>query len=129
MISRNSIIENPKYPEIVCVRSVEARHGFVVHLVFTDGTERDIDLDPYIGIGPMFAPLRNDPALFRQVFVDPESQTLTWPNGADIAPETLYYEGTAPWATSVKSRSPRKQSVRRKNKRQFTQRRSPVKAS
>jgi len=39
--------------------------------------------------GALFAPLR-DPELFRQVRIDPEVQTLVWPNGADYDPATLY---------------------------------------
>ncbi len=106
------IIQNEKYLEIVCVRDVQLRDGFVVHLTFTDGTERDVDLDPYIGWGPIFAPIRNDPALFRRVYVDPESQTLAWPNGADIAPGTLYYEGEPPWAKEAK---PRRRKIKKGN--------------
>ena len=106
--------------ELVGVRAVKPRHGFVVHITFTDGTEREMDLDPYIGQGPVFAPLRNDPNLFRQVHVDPETETLAWPNGADIAPETLYYQGNPPWAFDDNSRS--RHAVRR-----ATARRRPVK--
>ena len=123
------VMQNSKYPEIICVRSVEPRQGFIVHLVFTDGTERDVDLRPYIGTGPIFAPLRRDPVLFRQVFVDPESQTLTWPNGADIAPETLYYEGPPPWANEAKTRSPHDSSITRKGKRRIARGHAPVMAS
>jgi Protein of unknown function (DUF2442) len=107
MTKANSIVQNPKYPEIICARAVEPREGFVVHVTFTDGTERDMDLDPYIGTGPVFAPIRNKPELFRQVYVDLETETLTWPNGADIAPETLYYEGNPPWVRE-RARAPRK---------------------
>ena len=35
----------------------------------------------------MFEPLK-DPAYFRRFFV--EAGTVSWPNGADTAPETLY---------------------------------------
>ena len=102
--------QKQKYPELVCVRAVDPRNGYVVHITFTDGTERDMDLDPYIGTGPVFAPIRNDPDLFRRVFVDPETETLTWPNGADIAPETLFYEGAPPWAQEEKK--PGRKAVR-----------------
>ncbi len=113
------IVQNTKYPDLVSVRAVEPLGGLVVHVTFSDGTKRDIDLDPFIGSGPMFAPIRRDPGLFRQVYVDPETKTLTWPNGADIAPETLYYGGQPPWAVEEASsprRSPRLRSSPNKRK-------------
>ena len=58
-----------------------------MHFTFWDGTESDIDLDPYLH-GPIFEPLRREPALFAAMYLD--GDTIAWPNGADIAPETLY---------------------------------------
>ena len=68
---------------------VEARHvrDHVLWLRFDDGSEGEVDLGGELE-GPIFAPLR-DPALFRQVALDPELRTVTWPNGADFAPEFL----------------------------------------
>jgi hypothetical protein len=60
-----------------------------VHLTFSDGTEREIDLEPYLK-GPVFEPLR-DVAKFRELAVDPELGTIVWPNGADICPDVLYH--------------------------------------
>jgi hypothetical protein len=73
---------------MVRVRSVHCLEGFTVKLGFTDGTTRAIDLDPYLR-GPVFEPLRRDPALFRAVRVDPLLGTIVWPNDADIDPDVL----------------------------------------
>lgn len=69
------------------VATVEYRQGYVYHIVFDDGLEGDVDFSEYIGKGPVFEPLR-DPAFFRTARI--EGGTISWPNGADIAPETLY---------------------------------------
>jgi hypothetical protein len=39
----------------------------------------------------IFADLR-DPVEFAKVFVNNESGTIEWPNGADVDPDTLYEE-------------------------------------
>jgi hypothetical protein len=64
----------------------EHRRGFRVHVCFNDGSENTIDFEPWLE-GPMFEPLR-DLTYFCRFFVD--GGTVIWPNGADIAPETLY---------------------------------------
>jgi len=71
-------------------RVAEARYirDYTIHVRVADGTEGDVDLREEL-YGEIFEPLR-DPALFRQFSVHPEFHTLTWPNGADIAPEFLY---------------------------------------
>ena len=69
---------------------VEVRHvrEHVVWVKFDDGTSGEVDLSGSLR-GPVFEPLRSID-YFKQVRVDPEIGTITWPNGADIAPETLY---------------------------------------
>lgn len=57
-------------------------------LSFHDGLEGSVDLSGELW-GPMFEPLKN-PDYFQQVKVDPELETVVWPNGADLAPEFLY---------------------------------------
>lgn len=64
----------------------EYRGDYKVYLMFHDGTEGTIDLADWLE-GPIFEPLR-DQIFFQRFFV--EAGTLVWPNGADIAPETLY---------------------------------------
>jgi hypothetical protein len=71
-------------------RVEEARYvrDYTIHLRFTDGTEGDVNLREEL-YGEIFEPLK-DQAFFRQFSVHPDFHTLTWPNGADIAPEFLY---------------------------------------
>ena len=69
------------------VIKIEYKGGFVYHVVFDDVTKCDIDLSEYVGRGPVFEPLR-DPGFFKKVTI--EGGTISWSNGADIAPETLY---------------------------------------
>ena len=81
------MIASSKYPELIRVRAVKPCEGFTVHVTFTDGSERDIDLEPYLE-GPIFEPINQNADRFHQIFVD--RGALAWPNGADIDPDTLY---------------------------------------
>lgn len=69
---------------------VEVRYvrDYTLWLRFQDGTSGEVDISRSFK-GPVFEPLLN-PEFFKQVRVDPEIGTIVWPNGADIAPETLY---------------------------------------
>lgn len=69
------------------VTKIEYRGGFVFRVVFDDGKSGDVDFSEYIGRGPVFEPLR-DLSFFKNATID--GGTISWPNGADIAPETLY---------------------------------------
>ncbi len=60
-----------------------------MRLAFTDGTLRDLDLEPFLQ-GPIFDEIRRDHSLFLQLAVDHELGTLVWPNGADIDPDVLH---------------------------------------
>ena len=62
------------------------RGEYRIHLVFADGLEGTVDFRPWLE-GPVFEPLL-DLVYFTRFFV--EAGTVAWPNGADIAPETLH---------------------------------------
>ncbi len=66
---------------------LEARYvrNHVLWLKFNDGMAGEIDLSSELD-GPVFGPLR-DIERFKQFSV--AYHTLTWPNGADFAPEFL----------------------------------------
>jgi len=75
--------------KMVRIRFVEVLNNYWVRLGFTDGTQKEINLEPYLR-GPIFEPIRNDPVIFRSVKVDPRMGTIVWDNGADIDPDVLY---------------------------------------
>lgn len=62
---------------------------YEVEVAFNDGRKGVADLSDSLW-GPMFEPLR-DKRLFAQLKVDEELQTIAWPNGADLAPEYVYF--------------------------------------
>ncbi len=69
------------------VTKIEYKDGYVYHIVFDDGSYGDVDFSEYLGRGPVFEPLR-DLEFFKKAKI--EGGTICWPNGVDIAPETLY---------------------------------------
>ena len=70
------------------VVKAQACDAYSLDLTFQDGRRKRVNLLPLLD-GPVFEPLR-DPKYFARVQLDPVAGTVVWPNGADIAPETLY---------------------------------------
>mgnify|MGYP001283776397 CR=1 FL=1 len=68
------------------VTRAEYRGEYNIHLTFNDGVESTVDFAPWLE-GPIFEPLK-DVGYFRRFFLD--GGTVGWPNGADVAPETLH---------------------------------------
>jgi hypothetical protein len=54
--------------------------------MFSDGIEGTIDFTEWLS-GPVFEPLKNRTYFARFCIA---GGTVSWPNGADIAPETLH---------------------------------------
>ena len=82
--------------KLVRVQNVRPLDGLTVLVEFTDGSTKDVDLEPYLR-GPVFEPVRRDPELFRAVNVDEQAGTIVWPNGADIDPDVLYFGLPPAW--------------------------------
>jgi hypothetical protein len=77
---------------VIVLRDViEARPvgGYRVYVRFDDGLAGEVDLAALITFEGVFAPLRA-PDKFAELHVAPDLGTICWPNGADVAPETLY---------------------------------------
>ena len=74
--------------------------AFRIHLTFNDSLQGTVDLESWLE-GPIFEPLK-DRTYFQQFFLD--GGTVVWPNGADIAPETLYEAVKAATAAQPRAR-------------------------
>jgi hypothetical protein len=81
---------------MISVTSVQPLESYKARLTFSDGAERVVDLEPYLR-GPIFEPIKRNMSLFQAMFVDAETGTVTWSNGADIAPEVLYGTHIPAW--------------------------------
>ena len=74
------------------------RHG-VVELTFADGLHGEVDVLDRMR-GPVFEQARTEEG-FAAVALDPETGTIVWPGGADLAPDTLYVRvQTGAWPDS-----------------------------
>jgi hypothetical protein len=72
---------------IVVVTKAEYVSGTTLDITFSDGVRAEIDFRDWIDRYPFFAPLKEQ-EYFRNFALD--GWTVGWPNGADIAPETLH---------------------------------------
>ena len=75
----------------VRVEKFEKQKDYCLRLTFSDGSVRDVNLKNELE-GEVFEPLKVQDA-FDQVFLNVETGTIEWPNGADFAPEFLYEIG------------------------------------
>jgi hypothetical protein len=73
-------------PSVTKARYVK---DYLIEVKFNDGTKKVIDFEPWL-TGPIFKPLKSK--AYSKNFID--GPTIAWPNGADIAPETLYEAAT-----------------------------------
>lgn len=76
------------------VDKVQYLDNYRLQLKFNNNTIRIVDLAKEL-YGKVFEPLQ-DINFFRQVYVNPETGTIEWPNRADFAPEFLYEIGIEP---------------------------------
>lgn len=81
------------------IQSVDLLEGFLVRLDLTDGSSKEVDLEHFFH-GPIFDEIRNDPAVFAAVRVDPRAGTIVWPNGADIDPDVLCLDLEPCWKST-----------------------------
>jgi len=75
---------------ILHITEAQYLQDYKVQVVFNDGKQGVADLSDALR-GPVFNPLK-DKKLFAQLYVDKEMETIAWPNGADLAPEYIYFK-------------------------------------
>ncbi|MBM3934775.1 MAG: DUF2442 domain-containing protein [SAR202 cluster bacterium] len=73
---------------IIHVVEVTVIGDYMLALTFDDGSSRTVSLQHLLN-GPAFE-MHRDPVYFARVSIDTVAGTVAWPNGVDIAPETLY---------------------------------------
>ena len=66
---------------------------YILDVEFENGKKGRIDLKRYSQKGGIFSEL-SDISFFRKVYIDKELGVITWPNGLDIAPESIYHQAT-----------------------------------
>jgi hypothetical protein len=75
------------------IAEAAALPGLRLRLTLTDGSVIDRDVAPLLR-GPVFERIRSDPAEF--ALVRAEGGGAVWPNGADLCPDTLIWNGPPP---------------------------------
>ncbi len=79
---------------LVRVKSVEPLEKFRVRITFQNDVQKEMDLEIFLR-GEIFAPIRENPEVFRSVKV--VGGTIGGDNGADIDPDVLYYDLRPAW--------------------------------
>lgn len=75
---------------ILHVTRAKYLEDYRIEVSFNDGKTGTVDLSQSL-TGSAFDPLK-DIGIFSQLKVDKEIDTIVWPNGADLAPEYLYFQ-------------------------------------
>lgn len=66
----------------------EPRKDYRLWVRFEDGVEGEVDLSDLVGDGVFER--WEDAVEFRKVFIDAETDTVAWPGGIDLCPDSLY---------------------------------------
>ena len=72
------------------VEAIKALPGYRLEVTFADGLHGVVDLShiPHTGVFAVW----DEPGYFEKASIDPETWTVCWPNGEDVAPDYMYDE-------------------------------------
>jgi DNA-binding XRE family transcriptional regulator len=82
------IMPRKTLPRIASVKAGEKPLTLAIH--WNVGDESSVDVSGPIGSYRFYAPLRDDPKLFRQVHVGEHGLDIVWPGGLDMSNDTLW---------------------------------------
>ncbi len=71
------------------VIEVKAKGDFTLEVKFTNSERKIFDVKPYLDVG-IFKELKNRELFFS---VKVENGTVSWTNGQDFCPDTIYLDG------------------------------------
>ena len=75
------------------VVSASYKGGYRIEVTFDDGKQGVVDFSKYLDKGGVFDRFK-DINFFKNFWVNEELGVLTWKDGIDVAPESLYAEAT-----------------------------------
>lgn len=78
------------------VKSIKHLKGYKLTLLFDNGEERVIDMEPFLNKGKLQE--LKDPRVFKTAHIS--FDTVEWSNGVDICPEFLYEYSQPPVSAS-----------------------------
>lgn len=72
------------------VEAIKPLPGYRLEVTFADGLHGVVDLSriPHTGVFAVW----DEPGYFEKASIDPETWTVCWPNGEDVAPDYMYDE-------------------------------------
>jgi hypothetical protein len=73
---------------LIKVTEAEYLEDYKILITFNNGKQKEVDLKDQL-YGEMFEPLK-DKNIFMQFKINKDINTIVWPNGADLAPYSLY---------------------------------------
>uniref|UniRef100_I2PZB7 DUF2442 domain-containing protein n=1 Tax=Desulfovibrio sp. U5L TaxID=596152 RepID=I2PZB7_9BACT len=72
------------------VEAIKALPGYRLEVTFAEGLHGVVDLShiPHTGVFAVW----DEPGYFEKASIDPETWTVCWPRGEDVAPDYMYEE-------------------------------------
>ena len=87
---RNHSIKLNLYHNMIRITTLEPLADSLLLLCFDDGTEKLVDMKPFIGDDMLTQPL-SDPTYFEKVRIYESGRGICWPNEYDMCPDFLRF--------------------------------------